>query len=127
MSSPILDMTFDQYDSLPKGEQAALLLEAGSSTGVESIGALTVRVREFVHLNSILNQPVSLSSLNRRFNRPASRLGTSIKSVVGTCLRSGELELLQHKNRSALFSPLQMSLLDRTSTLALERILDQTI
>lgn len=100
----ILDINAIAWMDVPPGEQQALKYQAMQTVDVKSPGQFRRRVLEYIHVNSLNNTPLRLSSVNNRFTRLAKQHGTSTIETIQQLIMSGHLIELERGKVRALFS-----------------------
>lgn len=93
----ILDVTSENYWDIPEGERESMRLRCINASGIKDVDTLVLRVKQYIHFNSIENSPVLLSNINRRFGRPATLLGMSPADVVDGLARGGFVKVISAK------------------------------
>lgn len=101
---PILELTTLELADMPEHIQMGLQMRVSSNAGIQSTTELSARIHELVHLHSMLNQPVMLSSLTRRFSKSAKQFGVNISDLIWQLIDAGKLQTYSRGGRVLLIS-----------------------
>lgn len=91
---PILDITCSSYDEMGSRERSILTLRVIDVASIRDRDVLVQRMAEYIHFNSLRGVPCKLSTINRRFNRAAKRLGTTTTELVNRLADVGVIRTL---------------------------------
>lgn len=82
----------------------AALFRVGSVPREQTIEALSRRIMEFIHLNTLDSRPVTVGSINRQFGRAVTKTGTTVRDLVDDLVMAGRIELFPYAKRRAMVS-----------------------
>lgn len=94
-----LDVTCEMFDALPDHHKSALRISVRSTAGITSEAILRRRIKEYVHVMTLCNTPVLMSTFNRRFARPAKAFDTSCLDLIQRGVAAGVFETKETKGR----------------------------
>lgn len=100
----ILSTKMMDFLALDDLQQSLMRLQATSHIGVSNEGELKKRILEFIHINSMNNVAITLKTINRRFARLTTKLGTPTRSVLNDLIVAGRVKTLFSPTRVAYFS-----------------------
>lgn len=78
-----------------------IALKAQSATGLDTLRALRKRILEYIHVRSLENKGSRLVDLNRRFHRPATKLGVTTTNCVEHLMSNGHLTKCDYEGKTA--------------------------
>lgn len=93
-----------EFHALSDGNKSAIWFTAIDSSGHKTLPELMSVIMACIHYCSLVNRPISVVSLNRRFGRPLKRHETSVTRVIAELSALERVTTLMRGNATIAFS-----------------------
>lgn len=93
-TKPIRELSLLEWMAMSEGEQGSIYLDSINPKAA-TLDDLKAVIEDFVHLSNLQACPVKMSTVNRRFYRPAKVLGLTTLDAVKMLVNEGKLQLQQ--------------------------------